>query len=123
MTVFYKGLSTKRYESGEALFDLNDVKLIEEDLLNELFTVKGERLYMPEFGTRIPLLIFEPNDPETIAILDEDIRDVIGRDPRVTLEALSILQAIDRNALIAIAKINYLEFSVVRDLNIEVGSR
>ena len=105
------------------MFDVHDVALIEEDLLNELFTIKGERLYMPDFGTRIPLLVFELNDPDTIAVLEDDIKAVINRDPRVSLEDLSIVQAADKNVLIAIAKINYLEFNVVRDLNIEVGSR
>lgn len=116
-------MSTRHYLSGAGLFDLNDVQLIEEDLLNELFTVQGERLHMPEFGTRIPLLIFEPNDAETQAIIEEDIRAVVDRDPRVKLEALSVLPAEDKNALIAIAKLNYLEFNIVRDLSIEVGSR
>lgn len=123
MATFYSGLSTRRYETGVGLFDLHDVALVEEDLLNELFTVKGDRLYLPEFGTRIPLLVFEPNDQETQQILEEDIRAVIARDPRVSLLDLVIYPAEDRNVLIAIAKISYLEFSVVRDLNIEVGSR
>ncbi len=123
MPSFYRGFSTKHYAGGTRLFDVHDVALIEEDLLNELFTIKGERLYMPDFGTRIPLLVFELNDPDTIAVLEDDIKAVINRDPRVSLEDLSIVQAADKNVLIAIAKINYLEFNVVRDLNIEVGSR
>lgn len=116
-------MSTRKYEDGTALFDLHDVDLIEEDLLNELFTIKGDRLHMPEFGTRIPLLVFEPNDAETQGILEEDVRAVIARDPRVKLLDLLIYPAEDRNVLIAIAKISYLEFQVVRDLQIEVGNR
>lgn len=119
---FYNGFSTKHYETT-GVFDVHEVKLIEEDLLNELFTIKGERLHMPEFGTRIPLLIFEPGDDETSSILEEDIRSVIGRDPRVELLALSIISPNDINTLVAIAKVHYLEFNVVQDLNIEVGSR
>ena len=122
-TSFYRGFSTKHYAVSRALFDLHDVALIEEDLMNELFTIKGERLHMPDFGTRIPLLMFEPGDSETASVLEDDIRSVIERDPRVSLVALSVMQAQDRNVLIAIAKISYLEFNVVRDLNIEVGSR
>lgn len=123
MATFYKGFSTRSYETGTGLFDLHDVDLVEEDLLNELFTIKGDRLHMPDFGTRIPLLVFEPNDNQTQSVLEEDIRAVIDRDPRVALADLVIYPAPDRNTLIAIAKINYLEFQVVRDLNIEVGSR
>lgn len=124
MRSFYKGFSTRYYEGvGAHLFDMYDIKLVEEDLMNELFTIIGERLHMPEFGTRIPLLLFEPGDTETAEILEEDVRKVIDRDPRVALEALSIITPNDKNTLIAVAKIRYLEFNVVQDLNIEVGSR
>jgi phage baseplate assembly protein W len=123
MNSFYKGMSTKRYASHNGLFDAYDVKLIEEDLLNELFTIKGERLHMPDFGTRIPLLVFEPGDDATTRVLEDDIRVVIERDPRVELVAISIILPNDNNAVVAIAKIKYLEFNVVQDLNIEVNSR
>jgi len=121
---FYKGFSTKRYADGSSKsFDLYNVDLIEEDLFNEIFTVQGERLEMPEFGTRIPTLTFEVNDDETAEVVREDLERVFAGDPRVRLINLDLLQQADAHALIAIAKLEYLEFNVVKDLRIEFGSR
>lgn len=123
MTIYYKGFSTRRYEDKGGSLALYNVDCIQEDLMNELFTIRGERINMPTYGTRIPLLVFEPNDTETEDILREDVTTVIKHDPRVELLALDIIVAKDRNALIASAKVRYIEFNVVKDLYIEVNSR
>lgn len=123
ITRFYKGFSTRNYHDKGGPFEVYNVACVEEDLLNEIFTVKGERLHMPEFGTRIPLMVFELNDPEAANIIREDLTEVFKHEPRVTLLNLDILPATDANALVAIAKLNYLEFAVTRDLRIVVHSR
>jgi len=105
------------------MFGIYDVKCIQEDLMNELLTIRGERYNMPTFGTRIPLLVFEPNDAETEEIIREDVKTVIEHDPRVELLALDIIVGKDKHVLIASAKVRYKEFNVVEDLRIEVGSR
>jgi phage baseplate assembly protein W len=120
---FYRGFSTKSYESKGKGFVLYNVELIEEDLFNELFTIKGERLEMPDFGTRIPLLIFEPNDTQSADVLKEDVTAVISHDPRVNLVACDIVSSPDNHRLICVAKVRYIEFNVVKDLRIEIGSR
>lgn len=120
---FYRGFSTKGYESRGKGFALYNVELIEEDLFNELFTIKGERLEMPDFGTRIPLLAFEPNDSTSTDILIEDVTAVINNDPRVELQACDVVVQPDDYKLICIAKVRYVEFNVVKDLKIEINSR
>lgn len=120
---FYRGFSTKAYEATGKGFVLYNVELIEEDLFNELFTIKGERLEMPDFGTRIPLLMFEPNDTKTAEILKEDVTQTIKNDPRVELVDCDIVSQPDSHRLICVAKVRYVEFNVVKDLRIEVGSR
>ena len=123
ITKFYKGFSTRNYEMSGGSFDIYNVKCVEEDLLNEIFTIKGDRLYMPFFGTRIPLLVFEPNDAETMDIIREDLTTVFNHDPRVKLQDLSIVQMPDKYAILAVAKITFLEFNVTQDLRIEINSR
>jgi phage baseplate assembly protein W len=120
---FYKGFSTRSYEEKGVAFSIYDVECIQEDLMNEIFTIKGERLHMPTYGTRIPLLVFEPNDDETATIIEEDVTTVINHDPRVELIDLNVIQAKDTQALICVAKVRYKEFDVVQDLYIEVNSR
>tara|TARA_S200002703_G_scaffold3608_2_gene5146 strand:- start:11727 stop:12110 length:384 start_codon:yes stop_codon:yes gene_type:complete len=48
-----------------------DRDAIRADLLHLLLTNKGERLYLPDFGSDLKKYIFEPND----AITHEEIRD------------------------------------------------
>lgn len=120
---FYKGFVTRNYEEVGKKFDIYNVDCVAEDLLNEIFTIKGERLMMPDFGTRIPLLVFELNDVYTQDIIREDLQQVFDNDPRVKTVNLTILPDYDRNVLVAIATINYLEFQVTQDLRIEVTSR
>ena len=43
----------------------NDRDAIKSDLLHLLLTNKGERLYMPDFGSDLRKYIFEPNDSIT----------------------------------------------------------
>ena len=120
---YYKGFSTRDYEMSGGSFEIFNVKVIEEDLLNEILTIRGECLYMPKFGTRIPILTFEPNDAESLDIVREDITNVINNDPRVSLLELDVQSSPDQNLILAVAKINYIEFNVVKDLNLTVGSR
>lgn len=120
---FYRGFSTKAYEATGKGFVLYNIELIEEDLFNELFTIKGERLELPNFGTRIPLLMFEPNDVESATVLQEDVETVIKGDPRVELLNCDIISSPDTHRIICVAKVRYIEFNVTKDLRIEVGSR
>lgn len=120
---FYKGFCTRNYEQTGKRFAVYDVACIQEDLMNEIFTIRGERVHMPAYGTRVPLLTFEPNDQETSDILKEDVTTVIKHDPRVELLNIDIIQAVDKQALVCIAKVRYKEFDVVQDLYIEVNSR
>ena len=120
---FYKGFSTRNYHDSGGDFELYNVALVEEDLLNHIFTVKGERVMMPEFGTRIPMMVFEPNDAQSQAIIEEDLKNVFNYDPRVSLKKLTIIPNEDKNTIIAIATLNYIEFDVTKDLHIEIRSQ
>lgn len=78
---------------------------------------------MPSFGTRIPGLVFEPNDAEVQDIIREDLNKVFNYDPRVSLQDLQIYSFPDNNAIVAIATLLYLEMNVTGDLNIEIYSQ
>ena len=63
------------------LFDLNsnDNDAIRADLMHLILTRKGERLYMPDFGTNLLKYIFEPNDNFTWSEIKEEINTVVKR--------------------------------------------
>lgn len=120
---FYKGFSSRAYHDAGGDFTVYNVECVETDLLNHIFTVKGERVHMPNWGTRIPTMIFEPEDLESRSIIEEDLTAVFEADPRVELLGLSFFESSGRNGLIVVAKIYYKEFQVTKDLNIEIRSQ
>lgn len=120
---FYKGFDTSRYEDSGGSFEVYDVDCVERDLVREIFTERGSRIKMPHYGTRIPIMTFEINDDEAKSIIREDVKTVCSHDPRVKLLNLDVLSATDKNAIIAIAKINYIEFNVTKDLYLEINNQ
>lgn len=120
--IFYRGFSTRNASKPGGSFTLTNKALVNEDLMNHIFTEYFERPHMPSFGTRIPSLVFEPNDAQVRAIIEEDLRKVFNYDPRVQLQNLQVLSLPDNNAIVAVATLLYLELKVVGDLKIEIYS-
>jgi phage baseplate assembly protein W len=118
----YRGFSTANWLKNKS-FSLTNIDLVKQDLLNQIWTIKGERVMMPNFGTRIPILAFEPNDSKTIAIVEEDLTAVFNYDPRVKLLSLQVASLPNNNAILAVANLLYVEFQVTGVLNIEVPTQ
>jgi uncharacterized protein len=97
----FTGLSTKGYYLRGKEFTVTDEDLIKEDIINHIFTRKGERLMMPNFGTRIPEMAFEPLDDTTLGIIETDISEVIAYEKRVKLLNLLMVPDYDNNQLMA----------------------
>jgi len=122
-TTPYVGFSTFGKDSKS--FQLHGKELIVRDLLNHIYTLKGERVMLPDFGTRIPLMAFEPLDQLTLAAVEEDLRAVIEYDPRVELMDIAVLALPDNNAIVALLDLSYVELGgPVETLRLEfpVGS-
>jgi phage baseplate assembly protein W len=120
--VFYRGFSTANWLKNKS-FTLTNIDLVKQDLLNHIYTIKGERVMMPNFGTRIPVMAFEQNDAITRAIIEEDLTAVFNYDKRVKLLSLNILSLPANNAIIALADLLYIEFNVTGVLRIEVPTQ
>ena len=56
-----------------------DQAAIRADLLHLLLTNKGERLYMPDFGSDLKKYIFEPNDSITHSEIKDNLNETIKR--------------------------------------------
>lgn len=122
MPTIYKGFSTKDWRKRRT-FSMTNLEIVKRDLLNHIYTIKGERVMMPNFGTRIPLLAFEPNDEKTRKVVEEDLTTVFTYDPRVKLLNLNVLSLPDNNAIIAVADLLYVELDVRDELHIEVATQ
>ncbi len=115
----YRGFSSFEFENAGS-FKINDVELIKLDLLNHIFTRRGERVMMPRFGTIIPDLVFEPLDEETLEQLESELREVVEFDPRVELLSLNVLPNVDANAVTAEIQINCIELDTVELMNLNI---
>ena len=115
----YRGFSSHEYQNKKT-FGIKDIQLVKLDLLNHIFTRRGERVMMPTFGTRIPDMAFEPLDEMTIMIVEEDLNTVIHFDPRVELVSMSVLPDYDNNTVIASVRLLYIEFNIVDNMDINI---
>ena len=115
----YVGYSSYEYQNKKT-FNVVDVELVKLDLLNHIFTRKGERVMMPQFGTRIPDLAFEPLDDMTLMILETDLRSVVTFDPRVELINMSIIPYPDENRVEASVTLFYIELDVTDTLDLNI---
>jgi hypothetical protein len=64
----------------------DDTDVIKSSVLWILLTRKGERVMRPEFGTHILSMVFDPNDPGSLAAVHTEIQEAIhSQDERVEL--------------------------------------
>ena len=82
---------------------------IHESIWQILSTRPGERFYLPEFGSRLPELVFQPNDVIFRALARQFIVDAIKRwEKRVVIEAVEFSDdpsVTDQN--VALIKLTY----------------
>jgi len=83
MANIYKGFST--VGKVRAPYTLIDGDLIKADLLNELYTKRGERLMRPTYGTRIWDILMNPLDQYVVAEIKEDIERIVEKESRVEM--------------------------------------
>lgn len=87
-TPVYVGFST--FQSIEPPYTLIDIQLVKQDLTNIFYTKLGERLMLPEYGSRIQELLFDPFDDITRQAIIDDVERIINTDPRVRYDSSSV---------------------------------
>lgn len=88
-----------------------DRDAIRADLLHLLLTNKGERLYLPDFGSDLKKYIFEPNDE----ITHDEIRDNLNDTIKKYIPNLIINSIIFKNNEIEEAIVVEITFTVTED--------
>ena len=86
--MIYKGITYPVKQGRKGLFNVEtDIKLIEGNIIQILGTRRGERVMLPEFGSKILDFIHEPLDRVTCALLRFELIKVIKRwEPRVIID-------------------------------------
>jgi phage baseplate assembly protein W len=84
----YRGLSTVNSDNNS--FNLYDIALIKQDIINHFHIRMGEKLERPDFGTIIWDVLFEPMTDQLKEAIANNVTDVINYDPRVQVEGITI---------------------------------
>jgi phage baseplate assembly protein W len=117
--IIYKGVTFSNYRKDKT-FRLNNLELVKQDLLNHIFTRKGERVMMPDFGTRIQDLIMEPLDEFNLLKIRQDLYNVFNYDPRVKILNFQVNPLYEEKAVVAIAELKYIELDLTDILEIRL---
>ena len=76
------------------------VDQIKADLLQLLLTNPGERVMIPNYGTPLRTLFFEPNDASLVVRAKQMIANaILTWEPRVVVTDITVLTSIDRSKL------------------------
>jgi phage baseplate assembly protein W len=112
----FKGMST--VDKVSAPYTLVDSELVKRDLLNEIYTKKGERVMRPTFGCIVWDLLMEQDTPQLEEMVREDLERICNRDPRIAVNNINIFKGdhsiraeIDlRYIMLNSAEVLYLDF-------------
>lgn len=83
----YRGISTVANPRG---FNLYDLEIIKQDVVNHFHIRKGEKLENPMFGTIIWDVLFEPFTEDLKELIIQDITEVINYDPRISVDTVTV---------------------------------
>jgi hypothetical protein len=118
MTTLYKGFSTvNRYKK----FRVTDIDLIKQDLINHFNIKKGEKVMQPDFGTIIWSLLFEPMTATVRQAIIDDVKTVVGYDPRTNLQNITINEY--QNGIQIMVDLLYIPTNQLTALNLQFDSR
>jgi len=113
MAITYKGFSTYKKQFSNS-YTLSGFELAKQDLTNHFNIRKGEKLMNPEFGSIVWDALYEPLTDEIVSEIEEDIKSIIGYDPR--LEAESILLEQYENGLLLELQVKYIPDQILGSL-------
>jgi len=84
----YRGISTVNPNTGS--FNLYDISLIKQDIVNHFHIRQGEKLENPTFGTIIWDILFEPLTDGLRDAIIQNVTEIINYDPRVSVDSVTV---------------------------------
>ena len=111
----YRGISTTNPENTS--FNLYDIALIKQDIINHFHIRVGEKLENPEFGTIIWDTLFDPLTEGLKAAIIENVEDIVNYDPRVSVNNI-IVDTYESGIQIECTLI-YLKYSIAEAMTLQ----
>lgn len=118
-TQLFRGFSS--VDVSNPATEITDIELIKRDLLNHFYTIKGERVMRPEFGSIIWDMLFEPFDDLVRESVVSDVQNIIAQEPRVQLLDLQVFE-FEQGLRIDI-ELMYKPFDVVGTFSVDFDRR
>lgn len=83
----YRGISTVADRKN---FNLYDINIIKQDIINHFHIRQGEKLENPNFGTIIWDVLFDPLTPDLQQAIIENVTEIVNYDPRVRVDSVTV---------------------------------
>ncbi len=110
----YRGVSTVANPKG---FNLYDIGLIKQDIINHFHIRQGEKLENPEFGTIVWDVLFEPFTDDLKQLIIEDVTEIINYDPRVNVD--SVIVDTYESGIQIDCSLTYIPYSISESMRIK----
>ena len=98
---------------------LQNLDLAKRDLLNHFKIRKGEKWTNPEFGSDLPLLVFQPLDDETIREIEQDVISVVSYDPRFSVKDIVTRVVETSHSVTVTIELIYLPTTTATELQVK----
>lgn len=118
-TQLFRGFSS--YDRIDPKTKITDIELIKRDLLNHFYTIKGERVMRPNFGSIIWDMLFEPFDETVREVIVSDVQNIVSQEPRVELQNLNVFEY--EQGLRIDVEVLYVPFNVVGTFDLDFDRR
>lgn len=113
-TFTYRGFSSKNGKNG---FKLYDIDLVKQDIINNFYIRKGEKLENPDFGTVIWDLLFDPLTEDLKKTIALDVQTIINYDPRISVNSVTV-DSTEQGIRIE-ADITYIPFNIAEKMSFD----
>ena len=107
----YRGISTV---GNRPSFNLYDINIIKQDIINHFHIRQGEKLENPNFGTIIWDVLFEPLTDGLKNAIVKNVTDIINYDPRV--QANNIIVDSYESGIQIYCELTYLTYNISEQL-------
>jgi len=98
---------------------LEDAELIRDSVFQIIGTRPGERVFRPEFGTRVKDLLFESTGPVLQALIKREVERALRKfEPRI--KVLSVITTSDNDTSLIVA-VEYRVFDIEDAVTVVVG--
>ena len=111
----YRGFSTINPEN--ASFQLFDIGLIKQDLINHFQIRQGEKLSDPTFGCIIWDAMYEPLTPVLRDAITRNVTNIVNYDPRVRASGVQVSEF--ESGLQIECTLTYLDYNISEQLRIQ----